>query len=295
MLDGGAGGVASLRRAVALAALICNALAAQDEKPLEFEAASVRPAPIRVDRGKVVSGGPGTPDPGQIVYTGLSLRALIFMAYNVRPYQLTAPSWMSEDSFDIVAKVPPGANRQDVATMLRNLLTDRFRLKVRREERPTSAYALTVAAGGPKMRAYPLELPDGFVEKAPPHYGLDQDGMFTIPEGFANSIMMTRNGATRIAVARQPLGNLCDLLSRALQRPVVDQTGLTGRFDAVLTFAADTAVPASGPGVESGGSPSYGASVFGALQSQLGLKLEPKRLPVEFLVVESAEKMPIEN
>jgi uncharacterized protein (TIGR03435 family) len=106
--------------------------------------------------------------------------------------------------------------------------------------------------------------------------------------------MTTRNGVTRIAIARQPLSNLCSFLSRTLQRPIVDKTGLMGRYDAVLTFAAENLAPPSLEAAQDT-APPHGASLFGALQGQLGLKLEAKKLPVEFLVVESAEKTPVDN
>jgi uncharacterized protein (TIGR03435 family) len=129
-------------------ALACALLHAQ-AKP-QFEVASVKPAVPQSNQahGPVshgpVYGGPGTPSPGQITYTNQSLQFLIAYAYDVRLNQLSAPSWMDEERFDIVAKVPAGAVKSEIPLMLQSLLGDRFQLKVRHESKEMQAYALTV-------------------------------------------------------------------------------------------------------------------------------------------------------
>jgi len=100
-------------------------LHAQTDPKKQFEVASVKPSFPRKSRGKVVDGGPGTSNPGQIAYNDLNLKSLVFLAYDIKPYQLDSPSWMEGEYFDIVAKVPAGATKDDMPLMLRNLLAER--------------------------------------------------------------------------------------------------------------------------------------------------------------------------
>src|SRR5215469_6012134 len=101
---------------------------------LEFEVASIKPAaPPSGGRGGFfigIRGGPGTNDPGRVQYNGMPFRMLVMNAYDVKPFQVTGPSWInSEDArFDIVATVPQGATKEQVRVMLQNLLADRFKL-----------------------------------------------------------------------------------------------------------------------------------------------------------------------
>jgi uncharacterized protein (TIGR03435 family) len=198
--------------------------------------------------------------------------------------------------------VPAGAAKADVPVMLQNLLEERFRMKVHHESREAPAYALTVGKSGPRMMAYPMQLPEDIIE-APRIAGLDKDGVPIIRQGYSTGMMGFQNGQATIAIARQPIASLCQFLSKILQHPVVDQTGLTGRYDVRLHFAADqiASFPVSVPAGETGASTTSpeasdpAPTLIQALRNQLGLKLEPKRLPVDFLVVEHAEKRPTEN
>jgi len=280
-------------------------LHAQTDPKKQFEVASVKPSFPRKSRGKVVDGGPGTSNPGQIAYNDLNLKSLVFLAYDIKPYQLDSPSWMEGEYFDIVAKVPAGATKDDMPLMLRNLLAERFQLKVRYESRESEVYALAVGRTGSKMKEYAKLLPEGFAEAVLPKLqGIDKDGFPIIPPGYAIGIMGSSNGQTRITISRQPMKSLCDFLGRTLQQPVVDQTGLTGRYDIHLVFATEggAAGPAGPPPTGAGDSSAAAAqaqdpapTLMSAVQSQLGLRLDRKRLPVEFLVVEHAEKKPTEN
>jgi uncharacterized protein (TIGR03435 family) len=188
--------------------------------------------------------------------------------------------------------------------MLPSLLEERFQLKVRHELRETQAYALTVRKSGSKMKAYPMLLPEGVIEGGQPKFsGSDKDGLPVIPPGYATGVRGTSNGQTRIAMTLQPIEQLSDLLSYTLQRPVVDQTGLTGRYDFHLAFAAEGSVtppavpPLSGDGdaIATTQAADPAPTLMNAVQNQLGLKLEQKKLPVDFLVVDHAEKTPTEN
>jgi uncharacterized protein (TIGR03435 family) len=183
--------------------------------------------------------------------------------------------------------------------MLQTLLTDRFQLKLHRETREMLAYALTVGKNGPKMTAYPVKLPEGSTDDLFPRpTGADKDGFFLFAPGAAAGTMWTRDGLTRIELVRKPITELSSFLARLMHVPVVDQTGLNQRYDAHLKFAAeadpsksnDDDADATVPNASEPAPP-----MFWALENQLGLTLEKKKLPVDFLVVDSANKTPTEN
>src|SRR5690349_9630749 len=95
-----------------------------------FEAASVKPAEAQPGGTMrvMMSGGPGTPNPGQLTYTNVTLKNVIQNAYNVKGYQINGPKWLDSERFDIVAKVPHGASKEDFRVMLQNLLAERFKM-----------------------------------------------------------------------------------------------------------------------------------------------------------------------
>jgi len=120
--------------------------------------------------------------------------------------------------------------------MLQNLLEERFRLKVRHELRETQAYALTVGKNGSKMKEHPMLLPAGVLEGGRAKFtGVDKDGLPVIAPGQVTGVRNISNGQTRISVTLQPMKQLTDTLSYELQRPIVDQTGLTGRSDLLIS------------------------------------------------------------
>lgn len=271
---------------------LCTLLHAQSASLTHFEAASVKPGSGKWSQ----RGGPGTSDPGQIVYTNVDLSSLIYQAYDVRPHQLAAPDWMLDTRYDIAAKVPAGATRKEVRAMLRNLLEERFQLKQHLERRVAEAYVLTVAKGGPKLTVYPAALPEGFNDAVMPKLtGVDKDGFYTYPPGSVVTMMWTREDQTRIAMVREPIIELCGMLTRILKLPVLDHTRLDGRYDAHLRFAADPQPAEEEPnaGVPNASDPA--PALYRAIDNQLGLKLEKTRLKVEFLVIDSALKTPLEN
>src|SRR5215472_10826272 len=128
----------------------------QTTAKLEFEVASIKPsAPPPGGRGMNVGmrGGPGTPDPTQITYSNMTLKLLIMTAYNMKTYQVTAPDWTNEGQrFNIAAKVPEGASKEDLRAMLQNLLAVRFQMKAHLDKKEMQAFALVVARGGVKMK-----------------------------------------------------------------------------------------------------------------------------------------------
>jgi uncharacterized protein (TIGR03435 family) len=233
------------------------------EGNLVFEVASVKPH---------VAGAPGSTgrtgieeDPGQIRIENLSLRTLIAISYGVKgSEQLAGPGWLSTIAFDIVAKPPAGYKHEQLQFLVRNLLADRFKLTVHHETKPISAFALVIAKGGFKLH-----------EAAGPRtYLTVRSGLI---EGKQRSIAELAGGLTRV-----------------LGRPVLDQTGLGAMYDLKLEWTPDAPPPIPG-GAETGSADEPGLSLFTALQEQLGLRLESRKVPGDVVVVDRVEKVPSEN
>jgi uncharacterized protein (TIGR03435 family) len=217
------------------------------------------------------------------------------------------PAWIHSARYQIEAKADgPQSQGMMQGPMLQALLEDRFKLKIRREARDVPAYALRVAKGGPKLHPFqegsctPLDLkileqfpPTRFPELPPGESycgGADPDGGRWV---FATGRMKGPN-VTLEARALSIDEFIKHSLGHNLDRPVINQTGIAGRFDYHLEFAPDETVAEprdDGPGAP-GATPSEaaGPSIFTALQRQLGLKLEPARARGEFLVIERVER-----
>ena len=327
--------------------LICSAFAQSTDPTLTFEVATIKPAaPPSMTGGRVAirmgpSGGPGTADPGQINYTFMNLHQLIAMAWGLKNYQVTGPSTIDTDRYEITAKVPRGATKDDVKVMLQNLLKSRFGLKYHEDKKEMAVYALVAAKNGPKLtesadQSDPVAAPPA----APPSEGgpnatagpppppdpknfkMGRDGMPMMqgrPGNFSNAMMMTPNGARmKIAGKQVTVAQLADSLSTQLDKPCVDMTGLTKRYDIALDFAPDVnamqgkmggmMLPPGAPNVGGemhgagpapdgprAGNPEDAATLFTALGEQLGLKLESRKAPVQLFVVEEVSKSPTEN
>src|SRR5215813_930076 len=158
---------------------------------LEFDVATVKPAapldPIAISQGKMPR--IGTNVQGTRVDIGYAaLSDLVAQAYNVKPYQVSGPDWMKTTRFDIQANMPDGSNKDQMPEMLQALLADRFGMKIHKEQREDSVYALVVAKGGHKLKESPpdIDLP---VEPAA--------GAIALPNG-GGQIKMDRNGSATI-------------------------------------------------------------------------------------------------
>lgn len=320
-----------------LAAWLCSLAhgqSAADGKPaeakLEFEVASIKPSALP-GRGPIrfgPQGGPGGGDPGRVTYTFSTIRDLMVNAYGVKRYQISGgPNWLNSERFDIVAKVPAGATKEQVKGMLQNLLAERFKLTLHRETKELPVYALVVGAKGPKLK-------DSTVTDTPPASdsqpnaaprpllppGPGRDGMKIGPDGCPetppmaagraiNFMMMTPNGECMLSNG-QTMDGLAAQLSDLFDRPVVDQTGAKGKYDLKLRYDPSSTPGGrfgpmqnkEGPGPAGGDPANHIAperepppSIFNALQEQLGLKLEATKGPVDLLVIDHVEKKPTEN
>jgi len=116
--------------------------------PFAFEVASIKPAaPQPEGMFRIGMGG----DEGRITYTGVPLKLVMTRAYGVKQHQISGPSWLDSERFDINAKIPDGVSREQVPAMLQNLLAERFKMTIRRETKEQSVYALVVGKNGPKL------------------------------------------------------------------------------------------------------------------------------------------------
>ena len=239
--------------------------------------------------------------PGRFNATGMTLKFLITMAYDVKDFQVSGgPSWVNTERYDIDAKEPdsiaqeleklPREQREPLAeSMLQSLLAERFQLKLTRGTKELPAYALVVAKNGPKLQAAkPL---DASVDGPNP------------PAGRPHGPMM-RMGRGELTGQGVALTFLASMLSQQLGRTVLDKTGLKGNYDLTLKWTPEQGegMMMAGPGPGGGGPPPDGAppveasgpSIFTALQEQLGLRLEATKAPAEVLTIDHVER-PSEN
>jgi uncharacterized protein (TIGR03435 family) len=256
-----------------------------------FETASIkRAAPDETRRG--ARGEPG----GRLGYYNMTLRTLVGIAYEseARPtdgQNVGGPKWIDEDRFVIVAKAEgdPGfdANRTPTRykAMLRSLLEERFKLRVHTEMRSADIYALVLANKdgklGPQLTPYTSEC-----YTAPPPPGTPVDPARRCGLGFASAIGQVRGtGVTMSQLVTGMSG------SPSVGRLVIDRTGLTGRYNLRFEFVPSV-IPGPNPGAGPIPNPAAdsGANLFTAIQEQLGLKLQAEKAPIEFLVIDGAER-----
>jgi uncharacterized protein (TIGR03435 family) len=220
------------------------------EGPMAFEVASVKPAaPQTPGRFQISMGG----DPGRVNYTFVSVKNLIERAYSIKSYQVTGPDWLDSERFDVVAKLPDGAKQEDVPKMLQTLLAERFKLTVHREQKTLPIYALIVGKGGSKLQK---------------------------TDGEPGGLRMQMGMKGRQIQGKVTLDGLVGMLSRLLDRPVIDQTELTGVFDLKLEWMPDEREGGMPGGVRVAGGPPPGErppdnadtpaapGLFAALQEQ---------------------------
>jgi uncharacterized protein (TIGR03435 family) len=199
-----------------------------------------------------------------------SLRDLMMMAYEVDPRQIVGgPAWVATDEYDIDLVVADGVQvNQCEEAVLAELMADRFQLKFHREQRMMAVYVLEVAKGGPKLKASDA---NGVENSGCEHLGV-------------------------CSFRKRTLANFARFMQFVvMDKPVIDKTGVTGEFDFTLKWTPDES-QFNGMGfrvpVPDGTAPLPG--LFTAIQEQLGLKLEPQKIPAEVLVIDHVER-PSEN
>jgi uncharacterized protein (TIGR03435 family) len=255
-----------------LAVLIATSLAAQPR----FEAAAIKPGPPPAPGiNTIARGGPGSSDPALATLENIDLFSLTAMAYGIQRYQLSAPGWMSTARFTITARIPAGSTVGDYRVMLQNLLAERFGLTLHHEQKEIQIADLVVAKNGPRLKESAPDLtapvPNG-LQPPPPKGGP--------PPGY--------NGPFNLNLKRASMEQFTAMLSGLFDQPVIDATGLTGRYDITL-YAL---VGANPPNPDTTNAP---LPLIDAVQEQLGLKLISKKSTVDVIVIDHIEKTPTEN
>lgn len=275
-------------RLILLPVFACTLAAQTPDSRVVFEVATVkhgRPG----DYSAAVSGGPGTRDPTTYTVTNYPMSSLLGIAYGVNSYQLSGPDWLDSERFTVTAKVPRGAPKEQLGPMMRNLLIERFKLVTHFEKKEVAGYRLVVAKGGPKLTASPgapNNNDDPSKPAAPFKMTLDKEGYPELPPGRHYS-MAVANDRARWRFADESMEDFAGLLGAQIRQPILDATGLTGKYDFVASWSY-AAVQPDAPA-------DAGPSIFAAIQEQLGLKLESHKVPVDTLVIEHIEKTPSEN
>jgi uncharacterized protein (TIGR03435 family) len=252
----------------------CAAQADADADLSKFEVVSIKPT--GPNRGSFQFFFlPG----GKLRATGVTVSMLIVEAYEVRPFQISGPKWLTQDTFSIQATPPnPARASKPILNLylnakaqeedqhkarLQSLLADRFQLKIHRETREQQVYALVIAKGGAKVQAA-------------------QSGVASTP-----ALTMHPGQITGSNVA---LSYLVRTLAGMLSRSVIDKTGLDADYDFKLDWNPDEEAPPSLDGTGSSAPAQEGLSIFNALQDQLGLKLEARKGPVNVIIVDKVVK-----
>jgi len=237
---------------------------------LEFEVASIKPSPVPA---RLVPGFNVTAT--ELRTPNISVAGLITFAFELHLKQISGlPGWAETEGYQIIARLPQGGDPSDaqLRTMLQNLLKARFGLAFHTEKRELSVYAIGIGKNGPAgIKMVPNST----------------SGLRMGSEGVAR---VRFQGATMEALAAQ-------LQLRVLDRPVVDQTGLTGRYDFTLNWRPDEFQFSNLPPAQRAAAVANNDALpdlFTAFQEQLGLKLEATKAPATVLVIDKLSK-PSEN
>jgi uncharacterized protein (TIGR03435 family) len=202
---------------------------------------------------------------------------LLQRAYGLNPAQIAGPDWIEDVPYDIVAKFPTGATKDDVPAMLKQLLTERFHVVLHFEPKTLKAYEVTVAKGGPTLT----------VAKMRPKFDDPKD-----QEAYVKNMLieMEMGMRARVAAGETPgqmrnvngstLANFLKTISYAFDWPLKDNTGITGTYDIQVEWAS---------------APTGSPSIFAAFEEQLGLKVQPANEEMEYLVIDSASRTPDAN
>lgn len=202
--------------------------------------------------------------PGSLAMRNVTLKAAIRWAYHVMSYQISGPDWISFDRYDISAKAADAVPDKQLELMLQALLAERFKLTLHRETKELPCFVMVAAKGGVKF--HESEITDG------------------------EPVVDQNRASLSVEVKGIPAAQFVEELSNMLRAPVINNTGLSGRYDAKINVSKY--LP-DGSGKEGSFDPI--STILLGLQEELGLKLESKKMPLDLLIVDHAEKVPVEN
>jgi uncharacterized protein (TIGR03435 family) len=248
--------------AVFPAALLCGGLWGQSTGELPtFEVASIKASQTPQGQGLRSLREDINTDPARLTMVNVSLHSCIRWAYKLGVYEISGPDWLTSARFDVTAKAASPVPEEQLRLMLQSLLKERFMLAVHRQTKELSGYALVVGRNGTKLRPV---------------------------EGGGEGSM---TGAALVFEGHQmPLSRLADIISGVLKMPVKDMTTLDGFYDFKLDMRPYLLDRQAGdPPIDLAG------IAISALDAQLGLKLEARKIQVDVLDVDHAEKTPTEN
>jgi uncharacterized protein (TIGR03435 family) len=243
------------------AAFLCGGLYGQSSAEPAFEVASIKASQTPQGQGLRSLREDINTDPARLTMVNVSLSSCIRWAYKLGVYEISGPEWLSTARFDITAKAASQVAEDQPRLMLQSLLKERFKLEVHRQNKDLSGYALLVGKNGTKL--HPVE---GGGEGS-------MTGAALVFEGH-----------------KMPLSRLADIISSALKMPVRDMSMLDGFYDFKLDLRPwlldrqPGDPPLDLPGI-----------AMSALDAQLGLRLEARKIQVDVLNVDHAEKTPTEN
>jgi uncharacterized protein (TIGR03435 family) len=231
-----------------------------------------------------------------------AVRDLIAMAYRVKNYQVSGPDWISTERFDINATLPSGSTANDVPEMLQSLLADRFQLKLHRDKKDFPVYALVMGKGPLKLKE---DAPDADTDES-------KGGFNVAASGSANGVSVNIGHGTYYTFAdnkfegkKMSMDILASMLERYVDRPIVNMTDLKSSYDLTITLTPEdyqamliraavnsgVVLPPQALRYMEGNNAN---SLFDAVQ-QVGLKLDARKAPLDFLIVDQVLKTPTEN
>jgi len=244
---------------------------------LRFEEASVRTAERCAMQNSV--------DPGIVSLNGDPLKLILAEAFQLKADQINGPSWLDADCFTIHARMPEGANKDQMPAMLQALMIERFHVVTHAESRLRPGYALVVDQNGPRFRESDPNSPM-------PGVGWGQTRFTAAPAASGIKGSMT-------------MAMLARFLSGHLGGPVQDLTGMAGKYDIDLLWTPDRNFEKMGPFAEAiakqltpaeeASLPSGTGDIFTSVRNSLGLRLDPRKEQVEFLVIDHIDRIPAEN
>ena len=281
-------------------------MGAEPARP-QFDAASFKPVPAG-SSARGIRGGPGTSDPGRISYQSATLLQILIRAFGVQTDQISGPPWIETEKYEITATMPPATTPDDFKIMLQGLLAERLGLVVHHESRNLPVYLLIPAKGGAKLK--PSAGPGAGVQTAAAgeHLSVGPDGCPVLPPGVrvrdahidTQGMECDSYGGFTMAELASQVAGLMRLGQGLRELPhVIDRTGLAGAFDFKLRFHLQlmgAAMAAALPSDGSAGDPlGDNMSSLTSGLDRLGLALRKTTEPVDVIVIDKVDRVPLPN
>lgn len=279
---------------------------AQSPARPQFDAASFKTVPAG-GSAKALRGGPGTTDPGRISYPSATLLQILIRAFGVQTDQISGPTWIETERYEVTATMPPATTPGDFETMLQGLLAERLGLVVHHESRNLPVYLLIPAKGGSKLKPFAPSAVDQTVTPGS-NFAAGPDGCPVLPPGVrvrdahtdAQGMECDSYGGFTMAELASQVAGLLRLGQGLRELPhVIDRTGLAGAFDFKLRFHLQLMSPAMAAAAPSDGSASDplgdNMSSLTSGLDQLGLALRKTTEPLDVIVIDKVERAPLPN